>query len=188
MLSHKKSLKTIGKKGIFFSAVLDAYGWIIFILGTVVFILIGMWLNGYAVSKIEKASFKLDDNSALFSILRTDVGNSQNVKDLIAAAYLTTDKDTQLALQSNISSILNKVYGQAKEVCWKLYYYDNRPNIILNADIPIDISGKTLLSETDCDEITKTIFDGETIIPLPKTKEGITEIKIQLTVPGYKNS
>lgn len=159
----------MNKRGIFFSAVLDAYGWIILVLGIVAFILVSMMVQKGTIFQIQQASFGLNHNSVFLDILRTDTGDNQNIADLIVAAYLNGDKTK---LDNELNTILNGIYGQATEVCWKLWYFEG--------------DNQRLISEVDCNKKTDSIFNAETTIPIPKKPGGNTELKIKLNIPGYK--
>ena len=98
----------------------------------------------------------------LINFIRTPAGDG-TIGDLIVNAFQKNEKE---ALNTALGGILQKVYGQAENVCWKLWYFDD--------------SGKEQLAGIPCRK-TEDIFKGDVIFLMPDGKQ----VKLELTVPGY---
>jgi len=155
----------VNKKAIFFGFILDLWGWIFFILGVLFWILIFTVTKESVTFEVSAVPYTADD-VVMFSYLKTPVSDGV-ILDTIFNAYRYDDK---AQLSTAINKSLNLVYGRAKPVCWKLWYYE--------AD------EKELLVGESCGE-TAELFDKELIVPLPYNPDK-KNIKIRLTVPGYK--
>ena len=156
------------KKGFFMSLVTDMWGWFIFFLGILFWLFIFMVLSKGITYEIQEKTAYLSDDGILLAYLRTSVTEKENIADLIVAAYQGADKEK---LKEELNKILNHVYGRAKPVCWKLWYYEK--------------DSKKLLVEEECGSEKNELFDAETIMPLPYHQEDKT-IKIKLVILGYK--
>lgn len=105
----------------------------------------------------------LTDNGQFLTFLSVPVDN-ENIADLIALAYATGDSSR---LKTELNIILNSIYGRARPVCWKLWYYKT--------------DDKELLAEEDCKN-KKQLFDAKTTIPLHNSEI----LDVRLNVLGYK--
>ena len=156
------------KKGFFMSLVTDMWGWFIFFLGILFWLFIFMVLSKGITYEIQEKTAYLSDDGILLAYLRTPVTEKENIADLIVAAYQGADKEK---LKEELNKILNHVYGRAKPVCWKLWYYER--------------DSKKLLVEEECGSEKNELFDAEAIMPLPHNLKD-KKIKIKLAVLGYK--
>ena len=157
----------MNKRGFFLQLPTDIQGWFIFFVGIL------FWASFFAVLKTEfKYEIKeqitdLSNDDILLTYLQTPVDNSQNIADLITQAHFGNENDK---LKKELNPILNSIYGKAKQVCWKLWYYEQ--------DSKTEIS----LASEECTGESAEIFDARTIIPLQNKKP----IEIRLIIPGYK--
>lgn len=156
------------KKGFFMSLVIDMWGWFIFFLGILFWLFIFMALSKGITYEIQEKTAYLSDDSILLAYLRTPVTEKENIADLIVTAYRGANKEK---LKEELNKILNQVYGRAKPVCWKLWYYEK--------------DSKKLLVEEECGSEKNELFNAETIMPLPYNMED-KAIKIKLVILGYK--
>lgn len=157
----------MNKKGFFLGTIVDIYGWIIFILGIVVWLLAFSWaFGGGSAYTINEKQLNINNDGVLLNYLSTPIeGKGYNLIDLLTMAY--EGKENKDLLKEEMSLILGKVYPE-KPVCWNIWYYEGEE--------------KKLLANEKCKGKTKLLFDAATIIPLT---EGDSLI-IRLTIPGYK--
>ena len=111
----------MNKKAVFLGLMADIWGWIIFFLGVLFWIMIYMLFSNNITSELTGESAYLNDNAQIISFLQTHTDNGI-LADLIALTY-HTKQDTQLKPAMN--TVLNSIYGRAKPVCWSLWYYEN---------------------------------------------------------------
>ncbi|MFC1704944.1 hypothetical protein ACFLZ6_01295 [Nanoarchaeota archaeon] len=153
------------KKGLIWGFVTDLIGVTFFILGLLAWLYIFTLTSRSVAFEMSNVPYS-GDEVVMLSYLKTPAGDGI-ILDKVFDAYRYDDKKE---FSSAINTSLNWVYGRGKPVCWKFWYYEGEE--------------KKLLAEESCGE-TSDLFDREIIAPLPYNK-GEKNIKIKLTVPGYK--
>ena len=143
----------------------DMLGWAFFFIGILFWLFIFTFIREGITSDISATPYTADD-VAMLSYLRTPTGKGI-VLDAIFDAYKHGDNSL---VHSALNRSLNEVYGRAKPACWKLGYYVGED--------------RRLLAEESCGE-TMELFDKDLVVPLPYNQQD-KNIKIKLTVPGYK--
>ena len=141
----------------------DVWGWFILFIGIIFWIMVFVLFKHNVAYEIEGETAYLKDNGQFLTFLNSPSDNT-NIADLISRAYETGDNGI---LNGELNNLLNSIYGRAKHVCWKLWYYEGED--------------KKLLAEEDC-ETRKNIFDARTTIPLHNSDV----MDIRLNVLGYK--
>lgn len=153
----------MNKKAVFMGLMTDIWGWFILFLGIIFWIMVFMLLGHDVTYEIKGETAYLTDNGQFLTFLRTPV-DDLIIADLIVGAYETGENER---LKTELNNILNSIYGRAKPVCWKLWYYED--------------NDKKLLAEEECKK-KENIFDARTTIPLHNPES----IDIRLNVLGYK--
>lgn len=147
---------------------MDIWGWLIFVLGILVWMVLFTLTKVDVSYEIQEKTAYLSNDQILLTLLQTPASDNENIADLITKVYFGSDP---VALKKELNDILNIVYGRAKPVCWKLWYYD-----------PPGSEKETSLASEECTGEKSDILDARTIIPLQNKKI----IELRLTVPGYK--
>lgn len=153
----------MNKKAVFLGMMTDFWGFIILFLGLILWVAVFMLFRHNIAYEIKGETAYLSDNSQFLTFLRVPVGN-RNIADLIVKTYETGD---DVILKVELNNILNSIYGRAKPVCWKLWYYES--------------DDKKLLAEEGCKK-KKELFDARTTIPL----HNLEVLDVRLSVLGYK--
>jgi len=133
-------------------------------LGIVLWAVVFFVSNTNVTYQLKEKSTYLNNEGSLLSYLMSPVDQG-NIADLIIMAY---NGESKTMLITELGPIINKVYGKAGDVCWKVWYYT-------------EDNDKTLLAGTECGKKTD-FFDAETIIPTLNNKK----LRIRLNIPGYK--
>lgn len=156
----------MNKKGFFLDTMVDIYGWLIFILGLIIWWLVFYLAFGRGSAyTINEKQFSINNDGLLLNYLSTPIENKgYSLIDSLILAY--EGKEDKEILKSDVNSILKKVYYK-KSVCWNLWYYEGEE--------------KKLLANEECEGKTNLLFDATTIIPLTNGNS----IDIRLTIPGY---
>lgn len=157
----------MNKKGFFIQFWLDIYGWLIIAIGMLFWIVIFSFFKPEVTYSIGEQTPYISDDTTILSYLRTPAGDGKIISDLVSEVYYGASPDK---LTNELTIILNRVYGIAKPVCWKLWYYEG------------DSIKEKVLAKEECAGEQRDILDAETIIPLQNKKS----IKLRLIVPGYK--
>ena len=158
----------MNKKGVFLQFPLDVWGWFVFFLGLLVWIILFTLVKTDFAAEIQEKEVYLSNDQLLLNYLQTPVNNNENIADLITKAYF--EQDTGL-LKKELNEILNSVYGRAEPVCWRLWYYQ-----------PLGSEKETSLVSEECTGEKSEILDARTIIPIQNGEI----IEVRLIVPGYK--
>lgn len=158
----------MNKKAVFLQLPMDMWGWFIFFLGILFWIVLFTLTKTEITYEIQEKTVYLSNDGLLLTYLQTPVNSNENIADLITKTYFGEDP---ALLKKEINEILNSVYGRAKPVCWKLWYYD-----------PPGSETETSLASEECTGEKSDLLDARTIIPLQNKKI----IQVRLIVPGYK--
>lgn len=158
----------MNKKGFFIQFYLDAKGWLIFTIGMLFWLVLFALFKPDITYEIAEETPYLSDESILLTYLRAPIENKSNVADLITDVYFGAPPD-KLILELN--KMLNGVYGTAKPVCWRLWYYD-----------PPESTAEKSMAKENCTGEKRELLDVSTTIPLQNKKP----IRVRLIVPGYK--
>ena len=158
------------KKGFFIQFITDAYGMLIFAIGMLFWAAIFVFFKPQITFEIAEETPYISNDALLLTYLRTPIDDTKNLADLITETYFGTPPD-QLTLKLN--QILNSAYrrGEAKPVCWRLWYYD-----------PPESEAEKVLAKEECTGEKRELLDATTTIPLQNKKP----IRLRLIVPGYK--
>ena len=157
----------MNKKGFFIQFWLDIYGWLILGIGLLFWLVMFAFFKPNITYEIGEATPYITDDATLLTYLRTPSGDGRIIADLAGEVYFGSSSDK---LNNELNTVLNSVYGIAKPVCWKLWYYEGSS------------TEEKVLAKEECNGEKRDLFDGETIIPLQNKQA----IKLRLIVPGYK--
>ncbi len=156
----------MNKKGYFLGQVADTLGWLILFIIVAVFFFLFMLSAGDIVYTIEEQESSTKDSTMLLTLLRTPLQSELTIADAIIAAK---KGNPDPALENEIDTALNSIYGQAKKVCWGLWSLENRDQ-------------KVLLS-IDCKGEKRLLFDQQVVLPASADELPVT---IRLAVLGYR--
>lgn len=157
----------MNKKGFFLGTMVDIYGWLIFILGILIWLVAFSWaFGGGSAYTINEKPININNDEVLLTYLRSPIENQDyDLIDLLTMVY--EGNENKDLLKEEINLLFAKVYID-KPACWNLWYYVGKE--------------KELLINEKCKGETKLLLDADTIIPLTNGKN----LKIRLTIPGYK--
>jgi hypothetical protein len=129
------------------------------------FFMLALAVREQSIMIIEEKEIMLKDTETFLNILRSPVGDN-NIADLIIMKY---EGNPAPGLEGELTRIINLVYKDDKDLCWRLYVY------------PSD--ERELLAYTDCSKIEDLpIIDAKINLPLITEKGSIL---VRLVVPGY---
>ena len=154
------------KKAFFLQIPTDIQGWFIFFAGIILWAIVFAAIKTEVRYEITGQVAYLSNDDILLTYLQTPVAN-QNIADMITKVYFGAS-DEQLKTEMNI--MLNSVYGRTKQVCWKLWGYEQGKETEIS------------LASEKCAGESADILDARTAIPLQNKKP----IEIRLIIPGYK--
>ncbi|MBN2421882.1 hypothetical protein JXB41_01530 [Candidatus Woesearchaeota archaeon] len=151
-------------KKAFLESYADLLGWVVLIIGIIMWLIIITFTNLQVKSSIKEKVEYLNNEEILISILKSEVNSKETYSDLIVNSYINKKDDV---LKTYTQETLDPVFGKLKSVCWRIYINDE------------------LFSKEDCGDILSEPFlDSSVILPLPKYFHEDT-ITLRIEVPGF---